>query len=872
MIVVEIYLIPKILVACIYIPPNCSDMYHAEVIRSINNLNFTCDVIVSGDFNCPDINWSTLTGTHHFSKSLCDVVFANNLMQHVSESTHIHGNCLDLILTNCQDRMSDFMVDSTTNSTLSDHYLVSAWIAVKNNLSAKRGDEWRFNFALADFQDVDMHLAGKDFSRCFHAESIESAWFELKSIIMSVCRELIPSSPIPSYNNPVWFTAGIRHLLNCIHSARRQVKSCDTPVRRAKVTVLEQKLQVKIDEARLEYETGLVTTFHSNPTKLYRHLSSLSKSKSRTQFIVHNGSPVHNPRDKVNIFNQFFNSTFTASDYVLPATDSLPSPAKQLSNFSIDAFDVYRALIELDPHKAAGCDEINPSLLKYCATSLTDPIAHLLSLSLSTGVIPQEWKVHKITPVPKKGDKSNPSNYRPISLLCIISKVMESIVFKVMAPFLRPQVSKHQFGFLKNRSCLTELLLSFSVIIEALENRKSCNAVYVDFRKAFDSVPHQELLYKLWRMGITGPLWIWIKAYLSNRHHYVCIDGTSSGRLPVLSGVPQGSILGPLLFIVYVNDIPDAITHSSLFMFADDTKFIKCVSNFNDCLLMQEDLVSFTNWCKAWKLKLHQDKCVLLRFQHATHEQADLYIDGSQLNQAEAHRDLGVVVCQDLSWSDHYSAICTKAYASLHLIRRNISPLSGTEIKKTLYLTLVRSHLSYCSQLWRPMLIKDIQLLEQVQRRATKFITNDYAADYKERLKRLKLLPLMHWYELQDIMFLVKTIKNPPDNFNVYDHLSFSSSTTRAASLHHMKAKFCRLSVTRHFYFNRVTRLWNSLPKINLSLSETSIRKHVRDHLWNHFTQFFNPSNACTFHTVCPCSNCHLSNPCPTTYAPHHVN
>lgn len=454
---------------------------------------------------------------------------------------------------------------------------------------------------------------------------------------------------------------------------------------------------------------------------------------------------------------------------------------------------------------------------------------------------------------------------------------MESIVFKKTLPFLRPLLAKQQFGFLKNRSCLSQLLLSFAEILEAIENKNPCNVVYVDFMKAFDSVPHSELLFKLWRIGITGPLWKWFKAYLSNRQHFVHIEGSGSEQLPVHSGVPQGSLLGPLLFIIYINDIPSTILHSSVYMFADDTKFIKPISSTTDHLHMQEDMSALNDWCKVWKLNLHLHKCFLLKFHLSQqtshdHELPILEISGSSIPQSETHRDLGIIVQGNLSWDDHYSKICANAYASFHLIRRNISASANMLLKKRLYLTLVRSHLSYCSQIWRPRLIKDIEVLERVQRRASKFLTSDYTSNYKARLIKLQMLPLMYWFELQDIMFLVKTIKNPPDNFNLSDYITFNTSSTRAASSHHLNSKFCRLSITRHFYFNRIVRLWNSLPQLDLSLSVLSIKKKLHNYFWNHFLTFFNPTNTCSFHILCPCSNCYISKPCPTTYHNSYTN
>ena len=180
--------------------------------------------------------------------------------------------------------------------------------------------------------------------------------------------------------------------------------------------------------------------------------------------------------------------------------------------------------------------------------------------------------------------------------------MLEKIIYVKIIPFIRPRLSKNQFGFLRNRSCLTQLLVSFNEIFTSIEEGQAVDTIYFDFKKAFDSIPHAELLYKLWTIGITEPLWFWFKSYLTNRKHCVNINEHSSQSLPVLSGVPQGSIVGPLLFLVYINDLPNSIDFASVYLFADDTKFIKSIlANTSDPLL-QTDIDLLVAWCKLWKL------------------------------------------------------------------------------------------------------------------------------------------------------------------------------------------------------------------------------------------------------------------------------
>ena len=256
---------------------------------------------------------------------------------------------------------------------------------------------------------------------------------------------------------------------------------------------------------------------------------------------------------------------------------------------------------------------------------------------------------------------------------------------------------------------MTQLLVSFNKIFTPIEEGQAVDTIYFDFKKAFDSIPHAELLYKLWTIGITGPLWFWFKSYLTNRQHYVNIDEHSSQSLPVLSGVrtTQGSIVGPLIFLVYINDLPNNIDYASIYLFADDTKFIKSIlanlASTSDPLL-QSDIDLLVAWCKVWKLSLNAVKCAAIRFSLSpkTPLPSVYKVDETMIPFLPCHRDLGIVASNNLSWSNHYDLICSKAYRTLRLIRRSISSSSSVATRKQFYLSLVKSKLSYCSQLWRP--------------------------------------------------------------------------------------------------------------------------------------------------------------------------
>ena len=446
-------------------------------------------------------------------------------------------------------------------------------------------------------------------------------------------------------------------------------------------------------------------------------------------------------------------------------------------------------------------------------------------------------------------------NYRPISLLCNVSKVLERLIFDKVSPFVTRQITMSQFGFLRNHSSVQQILKFLNNIVNQIDNKCQCDVIYLDFRKAFDSVPHKELLHKLRSIGIKGSVWKWFECYLSSRVQCVAVNDSMSDVLPVLSGVPQGSILDPLPFIIYVNDLPSIVSYSKTFIFADDTKCSKSIMSDSDHQLLQEDLNSLSQWSREWKLLFNESKFRLLQFRSSAVRSVRTYnICGQNIEPSTCHKDLGILLTDLLTWEEHYNYISSRAYKQLGLLKRTF-PTVHVSAKKNLYLSLVRSQLTYCSPVWRPQLLKHISFLEKVQRRSTKYILNDFESDYKSRLISLNLFPLMYWIELADIMLLVTLLKYPDNRLNILEHISFSSTKTRSSTHLKLKQHRSRTNLSRHFYFSRICRLWNALPPIDLTLS-TDIRRAVKHFLWSNFIDKFNCDILCTFHFVCPCTKC----------------
>ena len=254
-------------------------------------------------------------------------------------------------------------------------------------------------------------------------------------------------------------------------------------------------------------------------------------------------------------------------------------------------------------------------------------------------------------------------------------------------------------------------------------------------------------------------------------------------------------------------------------------------------------------------LRFKEAKCVLLRFVSGKVLFDNTYtINDLPIQSVNMHRDLGIMVSSDMSWSSHHDHIVSKAYKILGLLRRYFNTSNSTSKRKRLYFSLVRSQLVYCSQLWRPYLIKDIVKLEKIQRRATKFILNNYSLDYKTRLESLNMLPLMHIYEINDILFCIKSLKSPNVHFNIEDFISWSRNVTRFGTRSMMCHRHSPNLTASNFFFRRLPRLWNSLPCFDLDQSLSTIKLKLTHYMYDHFLTTFIPANPCTFHYFCPCS------------------
>ena len=457
--------------------------------------------------------------------------------------------------------------------------------------------------------------------------------------------------------------------------------------------------------------------------------------------------------------------------------------------------------------------------------------------SVETGQLPKVWKNANITAIYKKGDKKEAGNYRPVSLTCIVCKVLESIIREKIVDHMNTYklFSKKQFGFLSGRSTMLQLLKVLDRWTEILDNGNCIDVAYCDFMKAFDTVPHQRLLHKLRMYGI-GPKYIkWLSAFLVGREQRVIVKGEPSTKRSVTSGIPQGSVMGPILFVLYINDLPEALKFGSeLYLYADDTKVFREICSQDDCITLQRDIKLMQEWSEKWLLKFHPEKCKTMRIGRSKVIDFEYKLKESMnpMEKSEAEKDVGVVIDENLNFERHMNEKINKANAVLGAIRRTFQYLDKITFKM-LYTSMVRPILEYANPVWCPYKLKHVDMLENVQRRATKLIPGMKDMSYSERLEKLNLPSLSYRRHRGDLIEVYKILTDKYDrevSSNFFE-LRYEG-TTRGHSLKIYKER-SRLNIRKYSFKNRIVDIWNTLPQKIVECPTVMSFERNLDKYWN---------------------------------------
>ena len=385
--------------------------------------------------------------------------------------------------------------------------------------------------------------------------------------------------------------------------------------------------------------------------------------------------------------------------------------------------------------------------------------------------------------------------------------------------------------------------------------------IFLDFSKAFDSVNHNLLINRLQKLGFSGNLLLWITDYLKDRSQRVVLDGSTSEWVPVTSGVPQGSILGPLLFLLFINDMPDCTEHSILSLFADDAKCSRIINNIEDCEQLQRDLNNLYEWSQDWKLNFNVLKCKVLSFtRNVTPIVFKYHLNGNLLENISCYDDLGVTVDKGLVFNNHVSNVVNKCSRVNGMIRRSLGYRAPTSVSIKLYKALIQPIIEYSAPVWFPFTKIQIESIERIQRIFTRYALHYPTIDYKERCELLHILPLSFRREMMDIKLIFKSLFVSDFSNSVASLLRYYEPDRRLRSRQNGSLFYPRQVRTKsfkHFYSNRVVSIWNSLPKdLRQEQTMTSFVRQLNSFYYLKFEASFNCDNVCTWTSNCGCQAC----------------
>jgi hypothetical protein len=521
--------------------------------------------------------------------------------------------------------------------------------------------------------------------------------------------------------------------------------------------------------------------------------------------------------DIADTLNRFFLSVFTDE------RDGMPDvPARgnlDLSDILITEELVEQKLTSLNVFSAAGSDGISNRILRECASILAPSLCSLFIRSIDEAVLPSDWLTAVVSPIFKSGSHYDPGNYRPVSLTSNVCKVLESIIRDQLMLFIgsNRMINSSQFGFLPGRSCELQLIEFLDRISVMLDQGDAVDVVYLDFKKAFDTVPHRRLLRKLGSYGVKGNIRRWVEAWLTGRTQSVRVGKATSCVAPVKSGVPQGSVLGPLLFLLYVNDIDESVS-SGVFKFADDTKLLKRIysnpiSSAMAVSEMQTDLTELSqSWSSTWQMSFNVSKfaCVHVGRSNPQHEYV---VDGYIIPSVDFQKDLGVMITPSMNHSHHCKTVSTDCHRIISWIRRTFVNWNA-EIILGLHKALIRPRLEYAVCAWCPFLVRDINLMERVQRRVTRMVPGLENIEYEDRLRHLGLQTLKTRRLRCDLILTFKIVKGivdfPMDRIFQYAR----DAGTRGHSLRISAINPVPHRNFRQYSFSeRVIRPWNNLSE-----------------------------------------------------------
>ena len=822
----------------IYRSPNSSrdnDQMLNEWISTMEGVN-----VIIGDLNHPDVDWETgMSGSR--GRDFLEATLERGFEQLVSEPTHISGNVLDLILCDSEGLVN--MVRTIGRLGKSDHEMISFRVTMEAKKAKKQ--QASLNYLRANYQEMRNMMKSESWEE-MEVMDVNEKWIYVKKKILESIEKHTPRRKSSKRMGPPWMNKDLKKCINEKRKAWKKWKESGKEGDRLAYRDKERETKTKIRKRKNGWEKQIVEKRNTNPRLFYQQINRARKSRDKVAPLYDDdGEVTVDPKRQAEILNRFYAGVFTRNGDATDAPEIVTEV--RLEKISITKEKVIEAINGLKQDAAPGPDEIPPRVFHELKEELAEPLTKLFESSMETGRIPDEWRDATVTPIYKqKGSRSDPGNYRPVSLTNVAGKLLERIVKNEITAHIESNnlMSNSQHGFRAGRSVQTNLIEFLNKTTKWLDEGRSFDVIYLDFAKAFDKVCHRRLMVKLKKYGIFGEVLRWIGDWLSGRRQRVKVEGEYSAWEDVISSVLQGSVLGGLLFIIFIDDIDETVEdedplQTALVKFADDTKVARIVENEEDVAKMQETISNLAKWAKKWAMLFNAKKCKIMHFGNRN-PRANYLMDGIELGKTTEERDLGIQIVDTLKPTRQCAIAAKSAHFAISQIQRSFHFRKKSDLIP-LYKTFVRPKLEFGVAAWSPWNESDIQVLENVQKRLIRLLSDVRGASYEEKVQDAGLSILKERRERGDMIEVFKTLRHKN---NVDAKLWFSIVGEEARPLRSntlvgeegerrrenvLEVERCNLEVRKNFFVVRAAKKWNELPDNVKKATSTNNFKNTYD-------------------------------------------
>lgn len=848
-------------ICVVYIPPDRTT--DANLINQhCNSLSWITTkmdandcILIIGDFNFPAIRWTKNSSKHlipHLTPShtnqlkfqiLDDYSLAN--LGQLNDIVNSHSNILDLCFTSMDSPVNCRLLPAPSPLVKADRYHPPFMLSIDSSVIPFSCNSYSYysDFRKANFQSMNDFLNSMDWSLFLDESNANLSAESFTDVLLHAIDSFVPKKQCEPPMYPPWSNERLKRLKTSKRSALKKYAKHPTRRLKSRYALANRKYTQLNNRLFIQYQNRVQNRLKHNPKQFWNHVNKQRKESGLPSVMVRDDAEASTPEDICELFRVQFSSVFThevlPDSAVLKAAINVPLRTPIGPHPTIDADTVRRACSKLKNSTCCGPDGIPAVVLKKCCDSLAEPLSKLFNISLRSGVFPSCWKKSYVFPVHKKGSKRDVRNYRGISALCAVSKLFEVIVLEFIKFNCCNLIANEQHGFMPKRSTSSNLVTYTTFILRAMEQRKQVDALYTDLSAAFDKINHKIAIAKLQRLGFNGSLLSWLSSYLSKREMLVKIGDVISLAIAIYSGVPQGSHLGPFIYLLYMNDVHDLLKCSKL-SYADDIKLFAVIEKPSDALFLQNQLNTFASWCNDNRMVLNASKCSAITFtrKHSTIAY-DYTLSNSILSRTDCVKDLGVMLDSKMAFTEHVSYICNKASKTLGFIFRIGKHFRQTHCLKVLYCSLVRSSLEFCSVVWAPFYQNGIQRIESIQRKFVRYAQRHITwpdpmnpPSYETRCNMLGLDQLSIRRDLAKSLFAADLLQARIDCPAVLEILDVNIRRRELRTHYFLRVPRALTNYGRNEPVSCMCRLFNSCSDyFDFHLSRDTIKKLFLNHL-----------------------------------------